>query len=70
MARWTTAYPGRVRLRLVNTADAPRIAADWSTGYGRFQPGWDLERIGGGTPAEFDQHLPDPRSFVEGPRVG
>lgn len=58
---------GRVELRLVETSDGPLIAGDWSYGYGPFEPGWDLEEIGGDTPPDLARRLDDPESFVDAP---
>jgi hypothetical protein len=56
-----------VKLRLVETADGPLIAGDWSNGFGPYEPGWDLEEIGGATPPDLQRRLDDPDSFVEAP---
>jgi hypothetical protein len=58
---------GRVVLRLVETSDGPLVAGDWSYGYGSFEPGWDLEEIGGDTPPDLARIMDDPKSFVEAP---
>jgi hypothetical protein len=58
---------GRVELRLVEASDGPLIAGDWSYGNGSFEPGWDLEEIGGDTPPDLARRLDDPDSFVEAP---
>jgi hypothetical protein len=58
---------GQVRLRLVQTADGPLIAGDWSNGFGEFEPGWDLEEIGGAIPPDLKRRLDDPDSVVEAP---
>jgi hypothetical protein len=58
---------GRVKLRLVETADGPLIAGDWSYGDGSFEPGWDLEEIGGDTPPDLARRMAKSESFVEAP---
>ena len=58
---------GRLKLRLVETSDGPLIAGDWSYGYGSFEPGWDLEEIGGDTPPDLARRMEDSDSFVEAP---
>ena len=58
---------GRVVLRRVETSDGPLIAGDWSYGDGAFEPGWDLEEIGGDTPPDLARRLGHPASFVEAP---
>jgi hypothetical protein len=63
----TTESSGQVKLRLVETADGPLIAGDWSNGFGPYEPGWDLEEIGGATPPDLQRRLDDPDSFVEAP---
>jgi hypothetical protein len=63
----STTDSGRVELRLWETSDGPLIAGDWSYGYGEFEPGWDLEEIGGLTPHDLARRLDDPSSFVEAP---
>jgi hypothetical protein len=64
---------GRVAMRLVKTSNGPLIAGSYGTGVAPARTrGWDLERIGGGTPSDLARRLRDPRSFREGPlaRVG
>jgi hypothetical protein len=51
----------------VETSDGPLVAGDWSYGYGSFEPGWDLEEIGGDTPPDLARRLDDPESFVAAP---
>ena len=63
----TTDDSGQVRLRLVQTADGPLVAGDWSNGFGEFHPGWDLEEIGGATPPDLQRRLDDSDSLVEAP---
>jgi hypothetical protein len=63
-------YAGRVKLRLWKTSDGPIIAGDWSSGYGRFHHGWDLQPIGGGLPPDLVDRLNNPSTFIEEPRVG
>jgi len=58
---------GRVVLRLVETADGPLVAGDWSYATGPFEPGWDLEEIGGVTPPDLGRRMDDPKSFVPAP---
>jgi hypothetical protein len=58
---------GRVELRLWETADGSLIAGDWSYGYGSYEPGWDLEEIGGVPPHDLAERLDDPSSFVVAP---
>ena len=63
----STGYSGRVELRLWQTSDGPLIAGDWSYGNGSFEPGWDLEEIGGDPPHDLARRLNDPRYFFEAP---
>jgi hypothetical protein len=60
---------GRVELRLVSTKDGPLIAGSWSYLYERFEPGWDLEEIGGAPPPDLARRLDDPRTFRVDPRA-
>jgi Protein of unknown function (DUF4239) len=61
---------GRLKLRLLNTSDGPLIAGSWSYLYGKYEPGWDLEEIGGGRPPDLVERLNDPETFVEKPPRG
>jgi hypothetical protein len=60
---------GQLELRLVKTSDGPLIAGRWSYLHGSFEPGWDLEEIGGAPPPDLARRLEDPRTFVEDPQV-
>jgi hypothetical protein len=60
---------GRVELRLFNTSDGPLIAGSWSYLYEEYQPGWDLEKVGGARPPNLDMRLKDPKTFIEDPRA-
>jgi hypothetical protein len=60
---------GRVSLRHVKTADGPLIAGKWSYRYGKFEPGWDLEPIGGAYPPDLERRLEEPSSYRPDPRL-
>ena len=60
---------GRVSLRYVKTSDGPLIAGKWSYHYGTYEPGWDLEEIGGAYPPDLERLLEMPRTFRPDPRA-
>jgi hypothetical protein len=60
---------GRVSLRSVKTSNGPLIAGSWSYQYGKFEPGWDLEEIGGAYPPDLERRLKEPSSFRPDPRT-
>jgi hypothetical protein len=60
---------GRVKLRLFNTSDGPLIVGSWSYLYKSFEPGWDLEELGGAAPPDLKRRLKKPSTFIEDPRV-
>ncbi len=60
---------GQIELRLVKTSDGPLVAGRWSYLHGSFEPGWDIEEIGGATPPDLARRLEDPSTFIEDPRA-
>jgi hypothetical protein len=60
---------GALKLRLMETSGGPLITGCYGSGYGPLNtPGWDMRRIGGGTPPDLAQRLHSPRTFIEDPR--
>lgn len=61
---------GGLKLRLMETSGGPLITGSYGYGYGPLNTaGWDMRRIGGGTPPDLAQRLHDPRTFIEDPRA-
>jgi len=59
---------GRFVWRLLDTDDGEIIAGNWSYGYERLQPGWDLEEIGGAQPPDLRKRFAELSAFREDPR--
>ena len=60
---------GRVRWRLLDTAEGEVVYGTWSYAYDPLTPGWDLQPIGGTVPPDLQRRFSQLETFQEDPRA-